>query len=654
MLKQYDELVQEVLEDIFVITRSEDEKLNQVIKKYFSAGGKRVRVLLLLICSKLGDFNNNKKNIIRMASIVEIIHTASLIHDDIIDKAETRRGNITLNKEFGDEFALLVGDYLFSIVLREVSEFENELIHSYLATTLKELCIGELIQEDGLYNLNTRRLDYLRKIKRKTAILIAFATVSGSIISGAKKEDVDSSYRFGYYLGMSYQIIDDYLDFAGGTASLGKETGQDLVNGNITLPALIAKEKNENLFLDFNRSINLEKKNVIIDYIKNNKDIKIGMLKAEQGKINVDKAWASKFFTVGYSGKAQEFLDKDFSKKGEAFQHYLTLSQPIYTGGKLKLNHEISKESLTLAQLNLDKVRKDTILSTVQAYIDVYNAMSTLGVLQKSKETLNENLKTQKELYDLRMTTKPELTEAERSLSSIEAQIVEQEGNIEVSKESLGILIGMKDSSQIEIVPFGVEDNFTKTVKLEDDLSKLKTENTEYKISMKQNDLSKKNVKLEEASYKPTVSGVINYGTLQSQDRFGNILKPRNFTTSAGVNWSWDIFDWGTRKNNVKYAKKTQEITELQVDQTLEVVQTNMKKTYYQLRALEKSIAALQLAVQKAEESYEMERERYSYRLITMENLLQSETNLRQARVNYAQAKLNYYFLVSKYGAYLD
>ena len=388
--------------------------------------------------------------------------------------------------------------------------------------------------------------------------------------------------------------------------------------------------------------------------IKNNKDIKIGMLKAEQGKINVDKAWASKFFTVGYSGKAQEFLDKDFSKKGEAFQHYLTLSQPIYTGGKLKLNHEISKESLTLAQLNLDKVRKDTILSTVQAYIDVYNAMSTLGVLQKSKETLNENLKTQKELYDLRMTTKPELTEAERSLSAIEAQIVEQEGNIEVSKESLGILIGMKDSSQIEIVPFGVEDNFTKTVKLEDDLAKLKTENTEYKISMKQNDLSKKNVKLEEASYKPTVSGVINYGTLQSQDRFGNILKPRNFTTSAGINWSWDIFDWGTRKNNVKYAKKSQEITELQVDQTLEAVQTNMKKTYYQLRALEKSIAALQLAVQKAEESYEMERERYSYRLITMENLLQSETNLRQARVNYAQAKLNYYFLVSKYGAYLD
>ena len=139
--------------------------------------------------------------------------------------------------------------------------------------------------------------------------------------------------------------------------------------------------------------------------IKNNKDIKIEMLKAEQGKIDVDRAWASKFFTVGYSGSVQGHLDKDFNRTGEAYQHYLTLSQPIYTGGKLKLNHEISKEKLTLSQLSLDKVKKDTVLSTVQAYIDVYNAMSTLGVLQKSKETLDENLKTQKELYDLRMTT---------------------------------------------------------------------------------------------------------------------------------------------------------------------------------------------------------------------------------------------------------
>ena len=213
-----------------------------------------------------------------MASIVEIIHTASLIHDDIIDNAETRRGSVTMNKQYGDEFALRVGDYLFAVVLREVARFDDERIHYYLADTLKELCIGELIQEDGLYNINTRRLDYLKKIKRKTAILIAFACVAGSIVSQATDRDIKSAFSFGYYLGMSYQIVDDYLDFAGGIEYLGKEVGQDLMNGNITLPALIAKEKNSELFNDFTRDTTDEKKEEIINFIKNDEEILMNTL----------------------------------------------------------------------------------------------------------------------------------------------------------------------------------------------------------------------------------------------------------------------------------------------------------------------------------------------------------------------------------------
>ena len=278
MLKQYEILVQDVLEDIFDITRSEDDKLNEIIKKYFLNGGKRVRVLLLLMCAKLGNFELNKKDIIRMASIVEIIHTASLIHDDIIDNAETRRGSVTMNKLHGDEFALRVGDYLFAVVLREVARFDDERVHYYLADTLKELCIGELIQEDGLYNINTRRLDYLKKIKRKTAILIAFACVAGSIVSKASDENIKSAFSYGYYLGMSYQIIDDYLDFAGGAENLGKEVGQDLMNGNITLPALLAKEKNSELFSDFTRDTTDKEKEEIINFIKNDEEILMNTL----------------------------------------------------------------------------------------------------------------------------------------------------------------------------------------------------------------------------------------------------------------------------------------------------------------------------------------------------------------------------------------
>ena len=278
MLKQYEILVQDVLEDIFDITRSEDDKLNEIIKKYFLNGGKRVRVLLLLMCAKLGNFELNKKDIIRMASIVEIIHTASLIHDDIIDNAEIRRGSVTMNKLHGDEFALRVGDYLFAVVLREVARFDDERVHYYLADTLKELCIGELIQEDGLYNINTRRLDYLKKIKRKTAILIAFACVAGSIVSKASDENIKSAFSYGYYLGMSYQIIDDYLDFAGGAENLGKEVGQDLMNGNITLPALLAKEKNSELFSNFTRDTTDEEKEEIINFIKNDEEILMNTL----------------------------------------------------------------------------------------------------------------------------------------------------------------------------------------------------------------------------------------------------------------------------------------------------------------------------------------------------------------------------------------
>ena len=374
--------------------------------------------------------------------------------------------------------------------------------------------------------------------------------------------------------------------------------------------------------------------------VKNNKDIKVGMLEVEQGQIDVDRSWKKQFFTVSYNASAnahfKDILTKDvLTKTGESYQHYVSLSQPIYTGGKLKLGNEISKDNLKLAELKLDKTKKDTILSTVQAYIDVYDAISTLGVLQKSKEALDENYKIQTEKYNLRMVTKPEYREAERGVKDMEAQIVQQQGNI-------------------EIVPFGVEDNFTKTVDLKQDLEKLQTLNTEYKIAQKQIDITKKNVKLEKASFMPTINGTINYGALSAKNKPKKLFETKEFTSVAGVTFSWDIFDWGRRKDNVKYAEKTQEISEVKSEQTLDLVKANMRKTYYQLQALEKSLEALKVAVEKAEETYELEKERYKYNLITMNNLLDAEAKLRLSRVNYANSKLKYYYLVSQYGAFLD
>ena len=389
--------------------------------------------------------------------------------------------------------------------------------------------------------------------------------------------------------------------------------------------------------------------------VKNNKDIKIGMLEVDRGQIDVSRTWKQKFFTVSYNASANAYFKDVISKKtGEAYQQYLSLSQPIYTGGKLRLGNEISKDNLKLAELKLDKTKKDTVLSTVQAYIDVYDAISTLGVLQKSKEALDENYKIQTEKYKLRMVTKPEYREAERSIKAIEAQIVEQQGNIEIAKESLGILIGVSNPSSIEIVPFGVEDNFTKTIDLSKDMEKLTTQNTEYKIAQKQIDISRKNTKLEKSSFHPTINGTLSYGALRSQDKLKNVFETKNLSSAAGVTFTWDIFDWGKRKEDVRYAQKTEEIAEVKSGQTLDQVRANMKKTYYQLQALEKSLEALKVAVESAEETYELEKERYSYNLITMNNLLDAEAKLRQSRVNYATSKLKYYYLVSQYGAFLD
>ena len=389
--------------------------------------------------------------------------------------------------------------------------------------------------------------------------------------------------------------------------------------------------------------------------VKNNKDIKIGMLEVDRGQIDVSRTWKQKFFIVSYNASANAYFKDVISKKtGEAYQQYLSLSQPIYTGGKLKLGNEISKDNLKLAELKLDKTKKDTVLSTVQAYIDVYDAISTLGVLQKSKEALDENYKIQTEKYKLRMVTKPEYREAERSIKAIEAQIVEQQGNIEIAKESLGILIGVSNPSSIEIVPFGVEDNFTKTIDLSKDMEKLTTQNTEYKIAQKQIDIGRKNTKLEKSSFHPTINGTLRYGTLQSQGKLKNVFETKNLSSAAGVTFTWDIFDWGKRKEDVSYAQKTEEIAEVKSGQTLDQVKANMRKTYYQLQALEKSLEALKVAVESAEETYELEKERYSYNLITMNNLLDAEAKLRQSRVNYATSKLKYYYLVSQYGAFLD
>jgi putative outer membrane efflux protein len=391
--------------------------------------------------------------------------------------------------------------------------------------------------------------------------------------------------------------------------------------------------------------------------IKNNKDIKIGMIEVEKSKLDVNKAWKNAYFKINYNATANKYFKEIKSpftgNYDQSYGHNVTLTQPIYTGGAIKSGIEIGKSYLSLMELSLDKIRKDTILSTIQAYIDVYEAENTLDVLKKSKEALARNYEEQKEKYKLRLVTKPEFTEAERSLKAIEAEVIQQTSNIEIAKEALGNIIGVKDSSSIEIVPFTVEEKFTKSINLKNDLDSLTTRNTEYQMALKQKEISKKNIDLEKADTRPKVSGVITYGTSDNK-KMSEMSKGKNYNGTIGLNLSWQLFDWGENKLDVEKAKRNYEIKEIEAEKSLDDLKVGMKKVYYQLQALEKSLEAQKIAVEKAEEVYELEQERYSYRLITMRDLLDAETNLRQSRTNYISSKLRYFYLVSRYGAFLD
>lgn len=386
--------------------------------------------------------------------------------------------------------------------------------------------------------------------------------------------------------------------------------------------------------------------------LKNNKNIKVQMLEVEKSKIDVDAAWKKAYFSVDYTASAGRYF-KDIAGTNQSYSHSVTLSQPIYTGGAIKSGIRIGKESLDLAELTLEKAKKDVILNTVQAYINVYDAENILEVYKLSKEALDQNFKEQQEKYELRMITKPEFLEAERSVKAMEADIISQAATVEINKETLGNLIGM-DGKDIEIVPFGVNEIFTKSVNLKDDLEKLKTENTEYQMALKSQKIAKEMINIEKADLKPTVSGVVKYGTLSNHSKIRDLAETENYNGLVGINFTWNIFDWGAKKLEVRKAEKSYEVSNLKAEQTLDDLKVNLKNVYYKIQSLEKSLEALKTAVEIAEENYELEVERYSYRLITLNDLLTSERNLRQARTNYLSSRLNYYYLISQYGSLLD
>lgn len=226
--------------ELEIALNSSSQLINDASLHLLQAGGKRIRPVFVLISAKFGQYNIDQvKNI---AVPLELIHSASLVHDDVIDDSDLRRGRHTVKAQWNNRVAMYTGDFIFARALEYVTSIENPRVHQILAKTMVEICNGEVIQIEDKFRSNQNIKDYFRRIKRKTALLIESSCELGAVVSGLDNKNVRHLKQFGYFVGMSYQIVDDILDFTATDKELGKPAGSDLLQGNITLPILLLKD----------------------------------------------------------------------------------------------------------------------------------------------------------------------------------------------------------------------------------------------------------------------------------------------------------------------------------------------------------------------------------------------------------------------------
>ena len=227
-------LVQSKLEEV---VRIDYPGLTDLILGLVRAGGKRLRPLVLLLAGRA--FEDDRDTLVTAGAGVELLHTASLVHDDVVDRAGMRRGRPTLNSVLPAGAVILLGDFLFAQSAMLAAATHSPRVVSIFASTLADICDGQLREMFFAHRLDQSREEYERRIFGKTASLFAGSAEMGAVIGNAPESGVQALRRYGADIGMAFQIVDDVLDLREGTNQLGKPAGHDLTQGTVTLPTLI-------------------------------------------------------------------------------------------------------------------------------------------------------------------------------------------------------------------------------------------------------------------------------------------------------------------------------------------------------------------------------------------------------------------------------
>jgi octaprenyl-diphosphate synthase len=202
------------------------------------SGGKRLRPLLTLAAARLGGYSGNAH--VKLAAAVEFIHTATLLHDDVVDESSLRRGKVSANIVWGNKASVLVGDFLFSRAFQLMVETESLTVLDILAGASAIIAEGEVMQLKSANNLGVTEEDYLRVVSAKTAALFSAAAESGAIIAKQSDDKIAAMRNYGQYLGIAFQLVDDALDYSGRQALMGKSVGDDFREAKVTLPIILA------------------------------------------------------------------------------------------------------------------------------------------------------------------------------------------------------------------------------------------------------------------------------------------------------------------------------------------------------------------------------------------------------------------------------
>ncbi|MDA0361562.1 MAG: polyprenyl synthetase family protein [Proteobacteria bacterium] len=255
--------------------------IEEIADHLLKAGGKRLRPLLTLASAKICGYQGYSH--IQLAAAVEFIHTATLLHDDVVDESDRRRGKSSVNILWDNASSVLVGDYLFARSFQLMTNAGRLDILEILSAASAKIAEGEVLQLSSTGDLKTKEETYYKIIRGKTAALFSASMEVGALIADADKEVVESLYRYGDALGVSFQITDDLLDFDGGSSSLGKNTGDDFKEQKLTLPIIHALsnateaefqfwqrtiERGEQIDGDFKKAVNILERHSSIEFTK--------------------------------------------------------------------------------------------------------------------------------------------------------------------------------------------------------------------------------------------------------------------------------------------------------------------------------------------------------------------------------------------------